>query len=73
MRKTDFGLCENKVADQLCSNCIADQHLCFHHTDSKIPLLPKSKISSFLLFSVAAQVGCVRPGAKPGFLASRLK
>ena len=40
-------LCENKDADQLCSNCTADQHLCFHYTDSTISLLLISKISSF--------------------------
>ena len=27
MREPDFGLCENKGADQLCSNCTADQLL----------------------------------------------
>ena len=42
MRKPDFCLCENKTADQLSSNCKADQHLCFCYTDSTIPLLPKS-------------------------------
>ena len=36
-------LCENKDADQLCS----DQHLCFRHMDSIIPLLLISKVSSF--------------------------
>ena len=37
---------ENKGTDQLRSNCEADQSLCFRFTDSKIPLLSKSKISS---------------------------
>ena len=46
MRKPDFCLCENKCADQLRSNCEADQPLCFRYTDSTIPLLSKSKISS---------------------------
>ena len=41
MRKPDFCLCENKGADQLCSNCTADQHLCFRYMDSKILLLLK--------------------------------
>ena len=45
-RKTDFCLCENKGADQLCSNCTPDQCLCFHYTDSSIPVLRISKISS---------------------------
>ena len=39
MRNLGFCLCENKAADQLCSNCIADQGLCFRYTDSTIPLL----------------------------------
>ena len=37
---------KNKGADQLCSNCEADQRLCFCYTDSTIPLLSKTKISS---------------------------
>ena len=47
MGKPDFRLCENKGADQLCSDCTADQRLCFRYTDSKIPLLLISEISSF--------------------------
>ena len=46
-RKPDFCLCENKGADQLRSNCTADQRLCFRYTDSTISLLFKSEISSF--------------------------
>ena len=34
MRKQDFCLCENKVADQLCSNCTVDQRLCFRYSNS---------------------------------------
>ena len=45
MRKPTICMCENKDADQLCSNCTADQHLCFHHTDTKIPLLLIFKVS----------------------------
>ena len=56
LRKLDFYLCENKAADQLCSYCIA-QHLCFCYMDSTIPLLPKSKISSFEQSSVAVHAG----------------
>ena len=41
VRKPAFCICENKDADQLC-----DQRLCFRYTDSTIPLLPKSEISS---------------------------
>ena len=46
MRKPDFCICENKGADQLCDNCTTDQRLCFLYTDSTIPLLSKSEISS---------------------------
>ena len=67
MRKPDFCLCENKGADQVCSNCTADHLLCFHCKDSTIPLLVKS---SFQLFPVTVQAG---PARKPGrFLALRL-
>ena len=45
--KTGFlHICENKDADQLRGNREADQRLCFHHTDSAMPLLSKSEISS---------------------------
>ena len=46
MRKTSFCICDNKGADQLRSNCEADQQLCFLYMDSTIPLLSKSKIFS---------------------------
>ena len=57
MRKPAFCICENKDADQLRSNCAADQRFCFRYTDSKIPLLPKSEISSLQPSSVADLVG----------------
>ena len=47
VRKPDFCLCENKGADQLRGNREADQRLCFRYSDSTIPLLLKSEISSF--------------------------
>ena len=46
MRKTDFCLCKNKDADQLRGDREADQRLCFRYTDSTIPLLSESEISS---------------------------
>ena len=46
MRKPAFCKCENKDADQLRGNREADQCLCFRYTDSTIPPLPKSEISS---------------------------
>ena len=54
MRKPTFCICENKGADQLCSNCTADQRLCFRYRDSTILLLSK------FLSSVAAQLGSCR-------------
>ena len=46
MRKQTFCMWENKDTDQLRSNCEADQRLCFCYTDTTIPPLSKSKISS---------------------------
>ena len=59
MRKPDFCLFKNKSADQLCSNCTADQHLCFCYTDSTITLLlkPKFQASSLLGPFVSELVG----------------
>ena len=75
MRNPDFCLCKNKEADQLCSNCTADQRLCFCYTESEIPLLPKPEISGFSPSSVAAQAGLCQTWSellKTGFLALRL-
>ena len=55
MGKPTICICENKGADQLRSNCEADQHLCFRCMDSTIPLLSKSKIFC----------ACVGPVRKP--------
>ena len=57
MGKPTICIGENKDADQLRSNREADQRLCFHFTDSTIPLLPKYEISCFKLYSVTAQAG----------------
>ena len=55
MRKTAVCICKIKGADQLCSNCAADQHLCFCFIDSTIPLLSITKISSLQPSSVVVQ------------------
>ena len=65
MRKPAFCLCENKDADQLRGDHDADQRLYFRYTDSTIPLLLKSGISSLYshllwLYSLV----CVGPGRK---------
>ena len=44
MGKPAICIGENKGADQLRSNCEADQRLCFRYKDSTIPLVSKSKI-----------------------------
>ena len=66
--KTNICIGENKGADQLSSNCKADQRLCFRYTDSTIPLLSKSKISSLLPSSVTVQPGLCRISLEPNFL-----
>ena len=74
MRKPD--LCKNKDEDQLRGNREADQRLCFCYTDSTIPLLPKSEISSLKPSCVAVQTGLCRTWSetlKTGFLTTRLK
>ena len=60
MGKPTICIGENKDADQLRGNREADQRLCFRYSDSRIPLLLKSEISSFLLFSVLVQAGLCR-------------
>ena len=47
MGKPTICIGENKDADQLRSNCEADQRLCFRYSDSIIPLLLKSEILRF--------------------------
>ena len=47
MGKPTICIGKNKDADQLRGNREADQRLCFLYSDSKIPLLLESEISSF--------------------------
>ena len=47
MGKPTVCIGENKGADQLRGNREADQHLCFRYSDSTIPPLLNSEISSF--------------------------
>ena len=75
MRKSGFCLCDDKGPDQLRSYCEADQRLCLRYTDSTIPLLSKSGISSLYPSSVLVQLGLFRTWSetpKSGFLVSRL-
>ena len=65
MRKPDFCPSENKGADQLHSNCEADQRLCFRYMDSTIPLLIKPKFQASSLLPRLYRPVCVRPGWKP--------
>ena len=50
MGKPTICIGENKDADQLRGNREADQRHCFRYSDSTIPPLLNSKISSFYLF-----------------------
>ena len=75
VRQPAFCIYENKDADQLRGNREADQTLCFRYTDSTIPLLLKSEISSLLSSSVTVQPGLCRTWSetpKTGFLTTRL-
>ena len=65
MGKATICLGENKGADQLRSDCEADQRLCFRYSDSTIPLLSRSKfpVSSHLLCLYSPV--CVGPVQKP--------
>ena len=75
MRKPALCICGNKDADQLRGNREADQRLCFRYTDSTIPRLPKSGISSLLPSSVAAHPGLCQTwsnSSKTGYLTTRL-
>ena len=75
MRKLAFCIYENKDVDQLRGNREADQRLCFRYTDSTVPLLPKSEISSLSSSSVTVQPGLCRTWSetpKTGFLTMRL-
>ena len=61
MGKPTICIGENKGADQLRGNREADpQRLCFRYSDSTIPPLLKSEISSFLPASVLVQPGLCR-------------
>ena len=68
MGKPTICIGENKGAGQLRSNCEADQRLCFCYTDSKIPLLSKSKISSLYPFFVTVQPDLCPTWSEPKLL-----
>ena len=65
VRKLAFCICENKDADQLCSNCAADQAFVFtiRIVQSLYFLNLKSQASSHLLWLYSPV--CVGPGRKP--------
>ena len=65
MRKPYFCLCENKDADQLHSNCEADQRLCFRYTDSTFFFFLHRKFQASRLLLRLYRPVCIRPGLKP--------
>ena len=50
VRKRALCKCENKYADQLCSNCTADLRLCFRQLDSTVPLFLNPKFQPLAIF-----------------------
>ena len=69
MGKQTICIGGNKGANQLRSNCEADQRLCFRYTDSTIRLLSESEISSLLPSSVTLQPGLCQTWSKPNLMA----
>ena len=67
MGKPTICIGENKGADQLRSNCEADQRLCFRCKDSTILLL-KSEISSFYPTFVTIQADLCHTWLEPKLL-----
>ena len=77
MRKFDYRLCENKGADQLCSNCTADLISAFVFATWIVQFLffLNQKFQAFSFFSGTAQPGLCRTWSEApntDFLASRL-
>ena len=68
MEKPTICICENKDADQLRGNREADQRLCFRYTDSTLPVLLKSEISSILPASVTIQPALCRTCSEDALL-----
>ena len=68
MGKPTICMGENKATDQLRSSCQADQRICFRYTDSTIPILSKSEISSLLPSSVTVQPRLCQTWSEPKLL-----
>ena len=68
MRKPTICIGEKNDADQLRGNREADQRLCFRYTDSTIPLLSKSKVSSFWPVSDTVQASLCHTWTEPKLL-----
>ena len=71
MGKPTICIGENKDADQLRGNREADQRLCFHYSDSTIPLL--SKLLAVLCGCTARFVSDLFKNHIVGFPMRRLK
>ena len=65
MGKPTICIGENKRADQLRSNCEADQRLCFRYMDSTIPLYLNPKFQASSTFLCLYRSVCVGPFQKP--------
>ena len=64
MRKPMICICKNKGADQLCSNCEADQHLCFCFMDSTINIVAYTKFPASSHLLCLYSLACVGSGQK---------
>ena len=65
MRKPAICLCQNKDADQLCSNCTADQCHCFRYPLVQSLLWLNLKFQASSLLQKLDILFSVRPGQKP--------
>ena len=64
-RKLDYCLCENKVADRLCSNCTAINPFVFATPIVQFLFFLNPKFQAFELFLGLYRPVCVRPDQKP--------
>ena len=72
LRKPTICICENKVADQLRSNCEADQRLCFRYMDVQFLFFINFKLLSFFCDYTARSVSDLDGTQNVGFLTHRL-
>ena len=65
MKKPTFGVCENKDADQLRGNRVADQRLVFHSWIVRSLYFLDLKFQASIHLLRVYSLVCVGPGRKP--------